>query len=130
MVQILIVDDISFIRELIGESLEGLVEKGVRLLFADNGRKALDIIVKERPALVFLDVMMPEMDGFEVCAAVRRESGLRQVRIVLVTACGQRHNIEQGYEAGANRYITKPFTPAEISAVAREMLGGEFILPS
>jgi two-component system, OmpR family, alkaline phosphatase synthesis response regulator PhoP len=130
MVKILIVDDISFIRELIGESLEGLVEQGVRLLFADNGRKALDMIVTERPALVFLDVMMPEMDGFEVCAAVRRESGLRQVRIVLVTASGQRHSIEQGYEAGADRYITKPFTPAEISAVAREMLGGDFTLPN
>jgi two-component system alkaline phosphatase synthesis response regulator PhoP len=63
MVKILIVDDVPFIRELIGESLEELVEQGARLLFADNGRNALAMIVRERPELVFLDVMMPEMNG-------------------------------------------------------------------
>jgi len=123
MVKILIADDVPFIRELIGESLEELVEQGARLLFADNGRNALDMIVRERPELVFLDVMMPEMNGFEVCTAVKRDRGLRGVRVVLVTAKGQGRDVDLGYGAGADYYITKPFTPTEIMKAAREMLG-------
>jgi len=129
MVKILIVDDVPFIRDIIGESLEELVERGARLLFANNGRAALDLIAKERPELVFLDVMMPEMNGFEVCTAVKSDAGLREVRIVLVTANGQKHNIDQGYEAGADRYVTKPFTPADIMKAAREMLNRKLLPP-
>jgi two-component system, OmpR family, alkaline phosphatase synthesis response regulator PhoP len=127
MVKILIVDDVPFIRDIIGDSLEELVEKGAHLLFADNGRKALDLIAKERPDLVFLDVMMPEMNGFEVCTAVKSDFGLRGVRIVLVTANGQKHDIDQGYESGADRYVTKPFTPADIMKAAREMLNPDLL---
>jgi two-component system alkaline phosphatase synthesis response regulator PhoP len=122
MVKILIVDDVPFIRDIIAESLEELVEQGASLLFADNGRTAFDIIAREQPDLVFLDVMMPEMSGYEVCTAVRKERFLRGVNIVLVTANGQRHDVNLGYEAGADHYITKPFTPADIMATARRML--------
>jgi len=119
---VLIVDDEVHIRSLILQTLEELADEGVRLLTADNGADALELIKTERPRLVFLDVMMPKMNGFDVCRAVKRELGLRDVHIILLTAKGQGVDRQKGEEVGADRYMTKPFDPDELLAHARAVL--------
>ena len=95
----------------------------MEVLTADNGESALKIIETERPAIVFLDVMMPKMNGFEVCNKVKNELSLKDVYIVLLTAKGQEFDKKKGAEAGADMYMTKPFNPDEILSKAREVLG-------
>ena len=111
--KLLIVDDEAHIRMLIEQTLEDLEDEGVELLFADNGEKALNIIQEEKPNLVFLDVMMPKMNGMEVCYKVKKELGLDEVYIILLTAKGQEVDRQKGLEMGADRYMTKPFDPDE-----------------
>ena len=84
--KILIVDDEAHIRMLIEQTLEELEDDGVEFLTAENGEIALEIIQKENPKLVFLDVMMPKMNGMEVCRRVKKELELKDVFIVLLTA--------------------------------------------
>lgn len=118
----MIVDDEAHIRMLIEQTLEDLEDEGVEMLFADNGEKALHIIQEERPNLVFLDVMMPKMNGMEVCQRVKKELNLTDVYIILLTAKGQEVDRQKGLEMGADRYMTKPFDPDEMYAIAEEIL--------
>jgi len=121
--KILIVDDEAYIRLLIEQTLEDLEDQGVELLTAENGQEALKIIRAEEPSLVFLDVMMPKMNGFDVCNAVKNELGLRDTYVVLLTAKGQEYDRQKGEQVGANLYITKPFDPDELLDKAVEVLG-------
>jgi two-component system alkaline phosphatase synthesis response regulator PhoP len=121
--KILIVDDEAHIRMLIEQTLEELEDEGVEFLTAENGEIALDIIQKENPKLVFLDVMMPKMNGMEVCRRVKKELGLNNVFIVLLTAKGQELDRQRGQEVGADVYMTKPFDPEIILSKAKEVLG-------
>ena len=121
--KILIVDDEPHVRLLLGRILEELEDEGVELLTANNGAEALETIKAERPELVFLDVMMPEMDGFDVCRAVKHELGLEDVYIVMLTAKGQEVDKQKGQEVGADTYVTKPFDPDEMLEKAEEILG-------
>ena len=123
MSKILIVDDEPFIRQLLELTLEELEDEGVELLIAANGDEALEFISNEHPCLVFLDVMMPKMNGFEVCHKVKNELGMTDIYIVLLTAKGQEFDKEKGREVGADRYMTKPFNPDEVLAMAREITG-------
>ncbi len=123
--KILIVDDEAHIRMLIEQTLEELEDEGVEFLTAENGEIALDIIQKESPKLVFLDVMMPKMNGMEVCRRVKKELGLDNVFIVLLTAKGQELDRQRGQEVGADVYMTKPFDPEIILSKAKEVLGIE-----
>ena len=84
--KILIVDDEAHIRMLIEQTLEDLEDEGVELLFAENGEEALHIIQNEEPDLVFLDVMMPKMNGMEVCQKVKKALKLSNVYIILLKA--------------------------------------------
>jgi DNA-binding response OmpR family regulator len=120
---ILIVDDEAHIRLLIAQTLEELEEEGVEILTAENGEEALEIIRSEKPRLVFLDVMMPKMNGFDVCRRVKTELGMRDVYVIMLTAKGQEYDKHRGEEVGANLYMTKPFDPDELLARAREVLG-------
>ncbi len=120
--KILIVDDESHIRMLIEQTLEDLEDNGVELLFAENGQQALDLIQSEKPNLVFLDVMMPQMNGMEVCYKVKKELLLDEVYIILLTAKGQEVDRQKGLEMGANKYMTKPFDPDEMLEIAEEVL--------
>lgn len=120
--KLLIVDDEAHIRMLIEQTLEELEDEGVQFLTAENGEIALDIIQKEKPQLVFLDVMMPKMNGMEVCRKVKKELGLDDVFIVLLTAKGQELDRQKGQEVGADVYMTKPFDPEVILSKAREVL--------
>ncbi len=123
MSKILIVDDELHIRLLLQQTLEELEDEGVALLTADNGEKALQKIKEEKPQLVFLDVMMPKKNGFEVCEIVKNDLGMKDVYIVMLTAKGQEFDKHKGREVGADIYITKPFNPDEIVKKAREVLG-------
>ncbi len=120
--KLLIVDDEAHIRMLIEQTLEDLEDDGVELLFAENGEQALEIIQKEEPNLVFLDVMMPKMNGMDVCQKVKNELNLSDVYIILLTAKGQEVDRKNGLKMGANRYMTKPFDPDEMLAIAKEIL--------
>ena len=120
--KLLIVDDEAHIRMLIEQTLEDLEDDGVELLFAENGEQALEIIQKEEPNLVFLDVMMPKMNGMDVCQKVKNELNLSDVYIILLTAKGQEIDRKNGLEMGADRYMTKPFDPDEMLAIAKEIL--------
>ena len=119
---ILIVDDESHIRMLIEQTLEELEDDGVEFLTAENGEIALEIIQRENPQLVFLDVMMPKMNGMDVCKKVKKELGLDNVYIVLLTAKGQELDRQKGQEVGADVYMTKPFDPEVILRKARQVL--------
>lgn len=121
--KVLIVDDEPFIRLLLEQTLEELEDEGVELITADNGETALDIIRSESPEIVFLDVMMPKMNGFDVCHTVKNELGLTGVYIVLLTAKGQEFDKQKGADAGADVYMTKPFNPDEVLEKARNILG-------
>lgn len=123
MPKILIVDDEPFIRLLLEQVLEELEDEGVELITADNGETALDIIIRETPELVFLDVMMPKMNGFDVCNRVKNDLGITDVYIVLLTAKGQEFDKQKGVDVGADIYMTKPFNPDEVLDKARSVLG-------
>ena len=122
--KLLIVDDEAHIRMLIEQTLEELEDEGVEFLTAENGEIALEIIQRENPKLVFLDVMMPKMNGMEVCRRVKKELGLNNVFIVLLTAKGQELDRLKGQEVGADVYMTKPFDPAALIAAFRRILAG------
>ena len=120
--KVLIVDDEPHIRLLLEQTLEELENEGVELLTAGNGKEALEIVTREKPSLVFLDVMMPRMNGFDVCRTIKNDLGLIGVSVVLLTAKGQEFDRQKGTEAGADLYLTKPFSPDEVLAKAREIL--------
>jgi CheY-like chemotaxis protein len=125
MPTVLIVDDEQHIRLLIEQTLEELEDEGVQLLTAADGEEALEVVGIHRPELVFLDVMMPKKNGFEVCTTIKQDLGLAATKVVLLTAKGQAVDREAGVAAGADRYVTKPFDPDELLAIARELLGLE-----
>src|ERR1700741_4355475 len=121
--KILIVDDEAHLRMLIQQTLEELEDEGVELLTASNGEEALATIRARQPDLVFLDVMMPKKNGFDVCAAVKHEDGLRNICVILLTAKGQEFDRQRGQEVGADLYMTKPFDPDALLEKARSVLG-------
>jgi CheY-like chemotaxis protein len=121
--KILIADDETYIRLLISQTLEELADQGVAILLAEDGEAALEIIKAEKPRLIFLDVMMPKLNGFEVCNAVKNELGLRDLYVILLTAKGHDLDRQQGEAAGADLYLTKPFDPDELLDKAKEVLG-------
>jgi DNA-binding response OmpR family regulator len=121
--KILIVDDEPHLRMLIQQTLEELEDEGVEILTAANGDEALQTIRDEQPNLVFLDVMMPKKNGFDVCQAVKHEMGLGHIHIILLTAKGQEFDRQRGQDVGADLYMTKPFDPDALVAKARAVLG-------
>ena len=121
--KILIVDDEAHLRMLIQQTLEELEDEGVELLTASDGEAALEVVRTEAPQLVFLDVMMPKLSGFDVCSRVKQTLGLKDVYIVLLTAKGQEFDKQKGQDAGADLYMTKPFDPDALLEKARTVLG-------
>jgi CheY-like chemotaxis protein len=120
--KILIADDDTFIRMLLEQSLEELEDAGTELLFAENGTKAMELILAEKPSLVFLDIMMPGISGLEVCSTIKKDIQLKDTFIVLLTAKGQETDRESGLESGADQFMTKPFDPDKLLQLAREVL--------
>lgn len=123
--KILIVDDEPHIRALLEQTLEDFEDEDVEILTAKDGQEGLEIIEEEHPDLIFLDVMMPKMNGFEVCDTVKHTLNLDEVYIVMLTAKGQEFDKKKGLEVGADTYMTKPFDPDAIIEKAEEVLGIE-----
>lgn len=106
-------------------SLEFLMKReGYDVVLARDGQEAMDAIVRERPALVLLDVMMPIKTGFDVCCEVRAHETVRDTLIVMLTAKGRDTDVAKGLALGANAYMTKPFSTKELVQKVRELLGG------
>lgn len=104
-------------------SLEFLMKReGHEVLLARDGREALDAIRRERPALVLLDVMMPALTGFEVCAAVKGDEALKATKVLMLTAKGRETDIAKGLAMGADAYMTKPFSTRELAERVRALL--------
>ena len=122
MTKILIADDELVIRDLLKETLEEFEDKGVEFLTANNGEEAIESIKTEKPELVILDVMMPGMDGFEVCNTIKNELGMKDVYVLMLTADGQEFNRQKSKDVGADDFMTKPFDPDEIVEKAAQIL--------
>ena len=104
-------------------SLEFMMKReGHEVVVARDGRAALEAIRRERPRLVLLDAMMPGMSGFDVCEAVRADAALRDTRILMLTAKGRDIDVARGLGAGADAYVTKPFSTRELVQKVRDML--------
>ncbi len=117
---ILIVEDEADIAQLIEFHLE---REGFPTRVASSGSAGLEMIEKSPPALVLLDIMLPDVDGLEICKRLKRDTATRDVPIIMVTAKGEESDVVVGLELGAEDYITKPFSPkvliARIKAVLR-----------
>lgn len=122
--RILIVDDEAFIRVLLAQTLEELEDLGVELLLAPDGEEGLAIALEERPDLIFLDVMMPKLSGYEMCRQLKDQDD--SIYVILLTAKGQAVDKEQGASVGADEYVTKPFDPDYILERAAEILDIDF----
>jgi DNA-binding response OmpR family regulator len=121
--KILIVDDEAFIRLLIEEALEDLQQtQGFDIFTASDGEEGFSIIRAEIPDLVFLDVMMPKMNGFDVCRKVRSELRGESIFLVMLTAKGQEEDRLLGESVGVDHFMTKPFDPDEIVEIAGQVL--------
>ena len=106
-------------------SLEFLLEQaGYRVLTATDGQAALDQALAARPDLILLDVMMPRINGFDVCSRLRADATLAATRIIMLTAKGRDVEINQGLSLGADAYVTKPFATRELMATIATLLGG------
>jgi CheY-like chemotaxis protein len=124
--KILIADDEVHIRILLEQTLEDLVDAfDIQLLFASDGDEALALIRQEIPHLVFLDIMMPKRDGYEVCQAVTQDPETKDTKIILLTAKGQETDRSRGASSGALYYITKPFDPDHVLGLAKKILNLE-----
>lgn len=121
--KVLIAEDEVHIRLLIEQSLEDLEDEGVEILTAADGEEALELVRVEQPDLVLLDVMMPKMNGFEVCERLRDDPASAATRVIFLTAKGQEYDRTRGEEVGADGYMTKPFNPDELLATVSEAIG-------
>lgn len=121
MPRILIVDD----EPNIVLALELLMKKeGFEVLTVDDGQKAFEAVSKFQPDLIILDIMMPKMDGYEVCQRIRADALLKDVLIIMLTAKGREVEKEKGLALGADYYVTKPFSTREFMMKVKEVLSG------
>ena len=123
--KVLIVDDEPHIRLLLEQTLDELEDLGVELLTAKDGGEAMQLVREERPQVVLLDVMMPVMNGFDVCRAIKLDDELKDTYVVLLTAKGQEFDRASGAAAGADVYVTKPFDPDDVLERTASVLGVE-----
>jgi len=105
-------------------SLEFLMEQaGLEVRVARDGREALELAAAFEPDLILLDVMMPVLDGYQVCQQLKSDPKLRQARVLMLSAKGRDVEVAKGLELGADAYITKPFSTRDLVAKVRELLG-------
>ncbi|MBU7008600.1 response regulator transcription factor [Phosphitispora fastidiosa] len=116
---ILVVDDESHIVELVRFNLE---KEGYNVISAQDGLKAYKMAAEHKPDLIVLDVMLPEMDGFEVCRQIQKDIEMAEIPIIMLTARSEEIDKVLGLEIGADDYITKPFSPRELIARVKARL--------
>jgi len=119
---ILVADDDDDILLLVTTRLK---RDGFDVIEARSGNEALALAQARQPDVAVLDVGMPGLDGLEVLARIRADDTLRRMRVLLLTAKAQESDVRRGYDAGADAYVRKPFSPAELSARVRELLGAD-----
>ena len=120
MTRILAVDDEPHILKLVSFSLKS---GGFDVMEASDGLSAIDMAEKEQPDLILLDVMMPALDGYEACRRLKANPATADIPVVMLSAKSQQAEQAVGRDAGAMDYICKPFTPKELVAQVRELLG-------
>lgn len=118
-IKILLVDDEPDILEIVGYNLSS---EGYDIITAENGLEAVKKAKKEKPHLIILDVMMPEMDGIEACEQIRRLPGMDETIIAFLTARGEDYSQVAGFDAGADDYITKPIKPKVLVSKVKALL--------
>jgi DNA-binding response OmpR family regulator len=118
--KILVVDDETHV---ITSLTFVLTKEGYDVSSAENGEDALTKIQQLKPGLVFLDVMMPKKNGYEVCQEVKKDPSLRNIYIIMLTAKGQETDREKGLSAGADEFISKPFSPVGVVEKVKKLLG-------
>jgi CheY-like chemotaxis protein len=118
--KILLVDDSSTVL-LLHKMM--LADRDYELLTASNGQDAVDKALAERPDLIFMDVVMPRMNGFDACRALRAQERTRDIPIIMVTTRSEPYNVKEGYESGCTDYITKPFDGDVVLAKLQSYLG-------
>ena len=116
---VLIVDDDPFIRKLIMTTLEGV--SAFEMHEAPDGEEAVRIALRESPKLVFLDIDMPRLDGIEACRQMRAEPAMSGAKIVMLTAIAEDSARERAHHAGADFFLTKPFSPLELLRLVAEL---------
>lgn len=119
MKKILIVDDDPLILDLFEFSFDTTKFEIIR---APNGREGLEKALKEKVDLVLLDVMMPDLNGHDVCRQIKSNPATKDIKVIMVSAKVQKEEIAKGFEAGADDYITKPFEPLELAAKIAKLL--------
>jgi DNA-binding response OmpR family regulator len=97
-------------------------QQGYRVMVAERGEDALDLIYQYKPDLVLLDIMLPGINGFEVCEIVRLNPEYRSIKIIFLTALGREEQVARGLALGADAYITKPYSNDELVATVKEVL--------
>jgi len=117
--KILVADDNENIREALTYLLE---DEGYQLWLAKDGAETIKKVKEFRPDILFLDIMMPEINGYDVCRTIKSDPGLKDTYIIMLTAKGQVAEQERGKEVGADEYIVKPFSPMEILTRIKNIL--------
>ena len=125
--KVLVVDDSVVVRRLV---CARLVADGHDVIEAGDGEAAVEAAVRERPDVVVLDRQMPKMDGFEVCTQLRRTEGLRSVKILMLTDNRGEHTLIESLERGADEFMSKPFSPRELSVRVRLLGSRQALAPS
>ncbi len=116
--KILIADDNENIRTALTYLLE---DEGYQLMLAKDGADTLRKVRERHPDILFLDIMMPEMNGYDVCRTIKNDPQLKSTYVIMLTAKGQVAEQERGKEVGADEYIVKPFSPMEILAKVKNI---------
>ena len=117
--RILVVDDEIYIVHILEFTL---TMEGYEVVTAADGEEALQKVQQERPDLIVLDIMMPKMDGYEVCRRLRQDEDLRGLPVILLSAKGRPVDRETGLEVGADDYIVKPFSPRRLLEKIKDLL--------
>ena len=116
---ILVVDDDPYILM----SLEFLMKKnGYNVVVARNGTEAMELLNKQALNLVLLDIMMPDVDGYEICRYIKKTASLKNTKVIFMSAKTKDADIKKGYELGASLYVTKPFSTRELVKQIKELL--------
>ena len=118
--KILVADDNENIREALTYLLE---DEGYQLWLAKDGAETIKKVKEFRPDILFLDIMMPEINGYDVCRTIKSDPVLKDTYVIMLTAKGQVAEQERGKEVGADEYIVKPFSPMEILTRIKNILG-------
>src|SRR5918992_4419705 len=116
--RVLVVDDDEVIRQLIAVNLQ---LEGFEVATAVDGQDCLDKVRDVDPDVITLDIMMPRLDGWVTAVRLREDAATRHIKVVLITARAQDHDIQRGQEIGVDAYVTKPFDPAELIRTVRDL---------